>query len=344
MYLEPLIAMNCSNDFSRSASPETTEVVLSYPSGTTTRTLFLNLHRLALAFFFALSISLFFASSLHAQGPTVEQVAEQLEQAAQLLEQGQMEQAKTLLEEIQVVELADGQQMELAHEGWQTLLDDKRANAPDLLRQAAADLRQPATRLPADARQQLEEVLARPEFQPAQPTLWQRLVNWLAERFPDVGQMEGSDLIGRLLVWLIVAISVLVVGGVLFSFLRGLRRSIVSQEVIEELGGHIPLYASQAQQQATEAARGGDFREAMRLLYLAALLHLDEVGLIRFDRALTNQEVLDSVANNERLRDLLTPVVSLFDRVWYGHAPFGEVEFEQVSQQIEEVRAMEASK
>jgi hypothetical protein len=79
----------------------------------------------------------------------------------------------------------------------------------------------------------------------------------------------------------------------------------------------------------------------MRLLYLAALLHLDEVGMLRFDRALTNREVLASVAADAPLRRQLAPVVAQFDRVWYGHAPFGQAEFEAVAQQIRDLRAME---
>ncbi len=299
---------------------------------------------LALGFFIALTWSILLVSPLHAQAPTIEQAAEQLELAAESLEQGNVEQAKRLLDEIEVIELDDGTQMILADDGWVVLLDENQPEAATLLRQAAENLRHPPTILPSDARQQLDDVLARPEFQPAQPTLWQRMVDWLLNQLPDMSQIEGSDMIGNLLIWFMVALSLLLIGGVLFSFLRGLRRSILSQEVIEELEGDIPLYASQAQEQATEAARSGEFREAMRLLYLAALLHLDEVGLIRFDRALTNQEVLAEVGNNEQLNALLTPVVTLFDRVWYGHAPFGEVEFQKASQQIEQLRTLEASK
>ena len=40
---------------------------------------------------------------------------------------------------------------------------------------------------------------------------------------------------GELLIYLIVAISLLVVSGVLFSFLRGLRKNILSEELAEQL-------------------------------------------------------------------------------------------------------------
>ncbi len=291
---------------------------------------------------FCLLLLLLLASPVQAQGPTVEQVAQRLDQAAELVERGDVAEAKRLLSDVSVVRLDDGRQMSLANEAWMAALDEKPQEAPDLLREAANALRYPATTLPPDARQQLKQVLARPEFQAAQPTLWERFLNWLRDQLPALPQGAASELFGELLIWLIVAISLLVVSGVLFSFLRGLRQNLLSEELAEQLAGDIPLYASEAQQRATEAASTGNFREAMRLLYLAALLHLDEVGLIRFDRALTNREVLASVSNNEALRALLAPVVTQFDRVWYGHAPFGAADFERVSGDIERLRAMKA--
>lgn len=294
---------------------------------------------------FCLLLLFLLASPVQAQTPAVEEVAQRLEEAAELVERGEVSEAKALLSDLTVVRLDDGSEMALESEGWIATLEEKPQQVPDLLRQAAHALRDPPSTLPADARQRLQEVLARPEFQPAQPTLWQRIRNWLADLLADLlfylPRGTGSEFFGELLIWIIVGISGLVVAGVLFSFLRGLRQNLLKEERIEEFEGDIPLYASQAQQRATEAARGGDFREAMRLLYLAALLHLDEVGLIRFDRALTNREVLASVAHNEPLRALLAPVVTQFDRVWYGHAPFGASDFEQVTHHIEQLRAIE---
>jgi hypothetical protein len=291
------------------------------------------------ALFFWLSLMV---SPTLAQAPSIEQLTIELDRAAELVEAGDLSQAKALLRELSSTGLEDGTELSLASEGWISLVDEAPEEAAEALRLAASSLRQPATTLPNESQQQLEEVLARPEFQPTQPTLWERIIGWLLQRLPSSPTGTGADIVRQLLFWLMALISGVVVLAVLFSFLRGLRQNILSQERIEELAGDIPLYASQAQERATQAAKAGNFREAMRLLYLAALLHLDEVGAIRFDRALTNHEVLASISDNASLRDLLTPVVRQFDRVWYGHAPFGAADFEQVSSQIERLRAMEA--
>lgn len=66
----------------------------------------------------------------------------------------------------------------------------------------------------------------------------------------------------------------------------------------------------------------GEFRAALRLLYLATLIRWEEAGRLRFDRSLTNQEVVARVtaAGDCSMLDQLTPLVERFDRVWYGGA------------------------
>ena len=72
---------------------------------------------------------------------------------------------------------------------------------------------------------------------------------------------------------------------------------------------------------AQEASDLQDFRLALRLLYLASLLKLDEIGALRYDRALTNREYVREVALKPPLATALRPVVETFDDVWYGYRP-----------------------
>ena len=66
----------------------------------------------------------------------------------------------------------------------------------------------------------------------------------------------------------------------------------------------------------------GNYRSAVRNLYLAALLTLEQHGLVPADRSLTNREVLGRVDSTHPLRPHLQPVVETFDDVWYGvHEP-----------------------
>lgn len=293
----------------------------------------------------AVALCIAAVASTQAQAPSVEEVAATLEEAANLAEAGDTAGARALLASLESVRLDEGGEMALEPEPWLRLLDDAPDEAAERLRATASALREPDAALPDDARSQLERVLARPEFRPIEPTLWERVSTWLWETFVRIlGRilnLSGADVAGNLSAWVLALASGAIVVGVLLFFLRGLRRSVVEGEAFEQVPGEVPRYAGEAQQRAAEAAGAGNFREAMRLLYLAALLHLDEVGMLRFDRALTNREVLASVAADAPLRRQLAPVVAQFDRVWYGHAPFGQAEFETVAQQIRDLRAME---
>lgn len=291
--------------------------------------------------FFALlllSFGIFNPTITHAQTPTVAEAIATLEAAADALENGNSNEAETLLGSLRAVMLANGKTINLADEAWDAVVAQPPEVATVMLRELAQRLRNPQTTLPDDSRQRLEEVLARPEFQDAQPTLLDRFLRWLSEILPD-----ASPDVRGLVDTAVGVFGVLVIGLLVFFVVRMVRHNWREGESLESFG-EIPIHATEAQAKATSAAGAGDFREAMRLLYLAALLHLDEVGLLRFDRALTNREVLATVVNRIPLYTALSPVVTQFDRVWYGHAPFGASDFEQMQGQIEQLRQMTPTK
>ena len=76
-----------------------------------------------------------------------------------------------------------------------------------------------------------------------------------------------------------------------------------------------PLTADAALQRAQTFSAGGDYRTAVRYLYLSTLLLLEERGLFRYDRSLTNREYLRRVAHDPTLSAILQDVVEVFDRV-----------------------------
>lgn len=274
----------------------------------------------------------------HAQTPTLEEAIATLEAAAIALENGDIATAGNLLEELDTVMLPDGTTIILSEAVWGELLAQPPETAAASLRDLADRLRNPETILLDDSRQQLEAVLARPEFQETDYSLFERFLRWLGDLLPDA----SPDTRG-LFDAIVGVVGVIVIGVLVFFVVRMVRRNLHKGDTLDTFG-EIPIHATEAQEKATTAAGSGDFREAMRLLYLAALLHLDEVGLLRFDRTLTNQEVLATVMNRAPLHEALRPVVTQFDRVWYGHAPFGETDFQQMQGQIETLRRMHPTK
>jgi Domain of unknown function (DUF4129) len=123
------------------------------------------------------------------------------------------------------------------------------------------------------------------------------------------------------------AIGALALIGVVIYLFRGIWRNRIVRAPVDT-DPEANLTASQAIDQAGTLARSGDYRTGVRYLYLAALLRLDERGLLRYDRALTNREYLERLRDNPRLQAALAQVVETFDRVWYGYAPLDQAAFD----------------
>ncbi|MCP4415649.1 MAG: DUF4129 domain-containing protein [Chloroflexi bacterium] len=186
----------------------------------------------------------------------------------------------------------------------------------------------------------LAAILSQSQFNytPEEPNflqkLWQdirqRVEDFLLQLFP-----ENSNL--RLpLNNLILIIAALLLGIALAYALRGLIADFTADAALtaeDELNGE-PLTADLALKRAQELSGEGDYRTAVRYLYLSSLLLLEERGLLRYDRSLTNYEYLRSVAHRPELAAILRDVIDVFDRVWYGFQLLEANEYEQYALRV----------
>ena len=184
----------------------------------------------------------------------------------------------------------------------------------------------------ADRLAQLQTVLARSEFSAVwqEPNLWQRLgewlravLEWLSGVLPapsGQGNPAGAAA-SRGLVWLVAGVggvAIALLFGYWLSRLLGVFVADAEARRRREAGEEEPVTAAAARQQAVAQAQAGQYRQAVRSLYLSALLRLEERGLVRADRSLTNREYLAQVAGQAEVQRHLQPVVQTFDDVWYG--------------------------
>lgn len=190
----------------------------------------------------------------------------------------------------------------------------------------------------------LADILSRPEFQytPQEPNFFQRLWQDIRQRVEDFFlQLFPEDSAIRLpLGNLIIGLAAVLVLVILAYALRGLLADLTVDAALtteEELGGE-PLTADLALQRAQELSTGGDYRTAVRYLYLSALLLLEERGLLRYDRSLTNREYLRTVAHRPELAATLREVIDVFDRVWYGFQALDDGEYAQYAQRVATLR------
>lgn len=135
------------------------------------------------------------------------------------------------------------------------------------------------------------------------------------------------------LLWLIAGAGLLFLGGGLALEIRRWwirRKADAPQETALEDETLAPAIALD---RAERLAGAGRYREAMRYLYLSLMGKLDGRGQLRFDDALTNQEVLRQIATVD-LASRLAPVVATFDRVWYGVESLDRPAYETFAAQV----------
>ena len=256
--------------------------------------------------------------------------------------------AVTTLSAITEIELNDGRIHPINHSFLIRQLQDEAVTPSQLTQLLTAYLisRQgwPDPTLPQLDQAVLDDILSRPEFQYTvdEPNFLQRLwqdirqavEDFFLRLFPDGSTVRLP--VGNLLA---ILAAVLVVAVLLYA-LRDLITGFSADAALhadDELGGQ-PLTAEQALQRAQELSTGGDYRTAVRYLYLSALLLLEERGLLRYDRSLTNREYLRSVAHRPELAAVLREVIDVFDRVWYGFQTLSASEYEAYARRVETLR------
>lgn len=186
----------------------------------------------------------------------------------------------------------------------------------------------------------LKSILSRPEFQSESDNFLQRLyqkvidflINWLDRLFPDTRHITVP-----LPTELVILFAVFLLGGILAFIFRDVWRNVLPDAELddENLADGEILTAGQASQRARQLSSSGDYRQAIRYMYLSALLLLDERGLLRYNRSLTNREYLHQISNQPGLASHLLPVIETFDRVWYGFQPVDEATYTQYTEQVE---------
>ncbi len=131
----------------------------------------------------------------------------------------------------------------------------------------------------------------------------------------------------------LILVAVAVIG--YFARMMGVQPNRIESSV----GSDEPTTSLEAHALAEAYEADRDYRSAIRYLFLALLLQLDERGLIHYDPALTNREHLRQVSTHPQAADLLRQIVSTFEDVWYGFARIDEAGYQQFARQIAQLNA-----
>lgn len=192
----------------------------------------------------------------------------------------------------------------------------------------------------------LDRILARPEFQwqPEQPSplaeWWQQLRKRFWEFVIRLLPVDSGIVELPLMHYALTGLGTMALILILTYAMRGLLADFVAEAEINLEGevGDRDLTAATALKRAQMLSSEGDYRTAVRYLYLSSLLLLEERGLLRYDRSLTNREYLHSVAHLSQLAKAFHDVVEVFDRVWYGYQPLDEAAYARYAERVMELR------
>lgn len=193
----------------------------------------------------------------------------------------------------------------------------------------------------AHAQPVLKSVLATSEFHnTTQPSLWdraiQRILEWLDDKLRSLGSAPG---LSRRTVLLIVYASILVCLTLLvWWYVRQVRQQRIALASSSRIPHPTAASAVDWQQwleQAQALAAAGDWREAVHLVYWAAISRLESSGNWPADRARTPREYLQLLPAAHRKRSDLTLLTRSFERIWYGHGNAREADFESARTLLE---------
>lgn len=249
---------------------------------------------------------------------------------------------QTLWSDVKVVRLDDGAQITVDLD-WlaEGLAQTDATERQKLLQRVAALLDFHANQAIAAGRgnplNTLDRVLQDPRFRYPDITPTPMPAPTEVPDLPDIDDLpQPATGLSQIVLLVIGIIAVMFVVG---YFARGLQiQSAGTTETLEP--DQDPETSLHAEELATSSETIRDYRAAVRYLYLSSLLLLDERGLIRYDRTLTNREHLQQITDKPQLLELLRPVVGTFDHVWYGFAPLDERLYEEYRHNVERLREL----
>ena len=142
--------------------------------------------------------------------------------------------------------------------------------------------------------------------------------------------------------YLLFPLAAIALGVVIAFFVRQIRVNLIAEtsaDISDTPHERVETEkAALAHAEMAEAVK--DFRNALRFLYLSAILHLQERQLLPYDKSLTNREYLRQAQVDVNLQTTLADAIAVFDAVWYGHKPCDAETLASYRELLQKVYAM----
>lgn len=190
------------------------------------------------------------------------------------------------------------------------------------------------------ARRAADEILARPEYVEPQPTLADRVLEWIGDLLGRVvGALTGrgaGGLVGTVVIVLVLALA----GWLLARAWRAPGRASglpVGPGVVH--GTEAPDDPAVWAAEADRAAAAGHHRAALRCRYQELVAHLVRDRVVPADPARTPAELRAALgADRPEVAGHLGEVTERFETAWYGGAPVDGAAYERFTATARQVR------
>ena len=166
-----------------------------------------------------------------------------------------------------------------------------------------------------------------------EPSWWDRSWDWFWRKYDDIMNTEGGRATMKTIYWL------LGLGALVFFIIKVTKMNRVNLFTASP-GSNIPytieeenIHAIQFDKAIEEALQTGNYRSAIRLLYLQNLKILADKNIIVWQLNKTNSDYLYEI-NNTNLQLMFKHITNVFEYAWYGDLIVNREDFAELKESV----------
>jgi hypothetical protein len=182
-------------------------------------------------------------------------------------------------------------------------------------------------------------ILSRPEFQDLHGPTWvDRLKQWFIQfLIRMVGRAITSSIVPNIGKFFVYGLMVVAFLALTYWVYRSIRTTAKVETILPE---PLPVSAREWRvwlADAREAARLGNWQDAIHLAYWAGISFLESQGVWRPDVARTPREYLRLMPTANEHHPVLAALTNKFEKVWYAGQPADSQAFSQTLEELEKL-------
>ncbi|MBX2846164.1 MAG: hypothetical protein KTR13_08110 [Saprospiraceae bacterium] len=173
-------------------------------------------------------------------------------------------------------------------------------------------------------------------FQRERKTTWlDKFFRWLAEKLQIKVGNPGFGAFFKFLKWLLI---IVLSGVIIYVLAKMLRLGLFTVKDDQKTKEDIPfeeleknIHEVDFDPLIEEAKATGNYRAAVRLLYLKSLRQLSDRSLIKWSLEKTNKDYFYEI-KSDNVKNKYKQLASLFEYVWYGEFDVDQVSYYQIEE------------